>query len=233
MEGAEILYPEKYECHGHSELSLFKDMIGFEEFNAIDDSAIFDDLQEGTLLSILKDDLFVDLVPYQKGALLDQQEEPCVQQDFDVDKCNEISSSCEGSNKLSACGTMQCHGQPMQVSRKDDSAKQTQMGYRMTRKRMRRGSCQHGLGVKKQLSHMSNPKQLLEFVQHDHCYVASSKSVDTDRKQSGLLRERSSRSTSRESLEEGSNSDAGGIYIYISPTVEPLFCVSSTINQSC
>ena len=231
MDGTGNIYPDECESDGHSEPPLFENMIEFEEFNPVDDSAIntiFDDLQEGTLLSILKDELFVDLVPYQKGSFLDQQGE-CVQQtkeELDVDKFNQISqtsvlysSSCQETNKLNTCSMMQCHEQSTQPSQNVDAmhrAEPTQMGctsYRITCKKMKHGSCENALGVKKQLSHMVNPKRLLECVQHDHCYVGSSRSMeqeDADQKQRCSLSERSSRSASRESLGEGSNSDPGG-----------------------
>lgn len=228
MEGADNVYPDECESDGHSEPSLFKNMIGFEEYNPVDDSAIntiFDDLQEGTMLSMLKDELFVDLVPYQKEALLDQPGE-CEQrtkEELDVDKFNKISqtsvlysSSYEESNKLNTCSMMQCYKQSTLPSQDDDAmhcAEQTQSrSNQMTCKRMKHGSCESSIGVQKQLSHMVNPKQLLECVQHDHCYVGLSRTVEqeyADQKQRCLLSERSSRSASRESLGEGSNSDPG------------------------
>ena len=229
MEGAENIYHDECKSDGHSESSLFENMIEFEEFNPVDDTAIdtiFDDLQEGTLLSILKDELFVDLVPYQKRVFLDQQDKQCLQrtkEDLDMDKFSQnsvlSSSLCQESNQSSTCSMMQCHEQSTQASQNDGPmhlAEHTQMGctsYQMTCKRMKRGSCEDSLGGKKEPSHIVNPYQLLEYVQHDHCYVGSSKSIeqeDADQKQRCLLSERSSQSASRESLEEGSNSDPGG-----------------------
>ena len=216
MEDTENIDPDECESDGHSEPSLFENMIGFEEFNPVDDCAmntICYELQEGTLLSILNDELFVDVVPYQKSSLLDQQGE-CVQQtkeELDVNKFNQTSQT---RNKLNTCSIMQCHEQSTQPSQNDDAlhcAEQTQMGCTSYRMMCKHGSCEN-VGVKKQLSHMVNPKQLLERIQHDHCYVSSSKSMeeeDADQKQMCSFSERSSRSASRESLGEGSNSDPG------------------------
>ena len=238
MEGSETLYHG-----GHDDLSIFEGMVGFEDFNPMDDSAlttIFDDLQEGTLLSILNDELFDDLVASPKGTCAAQQlgenGEQSSTYSSSSDSCEEehptTASPVEtsGQTTRSLCSTrsigmmndvncevsppshnMQCSKESLQMADPTLLVKQATMSIDpTTRKRARHDSYENHSNCKEQkLSPVIDLQHLLECVQHDHCYTAAKEKNVIDDRRGSVMSERSTRSSSSDSLEEGSNSDGG------------------------
>lgn len=202
-------------------ISVFEDMDGFEGFNPMDDSSlneIFDDLQEGTLLSMLNEQVFDDPASYQNGVYAAQQTEECVQrgrEELDVHKLfSELNQSVCSINGLSEDkNVLKHHEHRSQINDPSNPVQSNCVSpilpsCQTTRKRVRRDSCEDSLGSKEEMYVMS-PQHLLECVHHDHCYVVAGRKECHGNDRRGSLSEGSVQSTSSESLEEGNNSDGG------------------------
>ena len=217
MASTETLYP--YECNGQSDISIFEGMVGFEDFNPMDDSSIttiFDDLQEGTLLSILKDELFDDILSNRKETCVTQQSEDQIKE---IDACTS-SNSCE-ENSFASSTEIQYYDEHMQLSCRSDNVHLLRVPDDtsvfacsldpMPKKRIKCENYENSVGREKRSS-VVNLQHLIECVQHDHCYTAAeikNKKMKSSTRRGSFTSERSVRSTSSDSQEEGSNSDGG------------------------
>ena len=208
-------------------LCSFENIIGCEENNPIDDStitAMFDDLQEGTLLSTLNDRVFHDLVTDSKGSWVVQDlemsglVEQSITGNLDLDNLFE-NVSCRDS--LSVVSNKEMPTQNMMIDdtksakaeiesshlRSPENICSSSTVYQMGLKRVTSGSCDsHSSNKGDELSPAVSLQQQLDCVHHDHCYIMNVK--ESGNKQSSS---RSAYSSSSDSLEEGTNSDGGEV----------------------
>ena len=201
----------------------FEGIIGREERNPIDDStltAMFDDLQEGTLLSTLNNHVFHDLVTDSKGSWIAQDlemlemVEQSITGNFNLDNLFENIPSPGGSSEISNEETptlsvsksgmvMDDENEPPHLRPTENSCSSS-TAYQMSLKRGTSGSPSSSKGD--ELSPTIDLQQQLDCIHHDHCYTMNMK--EGDNKQSSC---RSAYSSSSDSLEEGTNSDGGEV----------------------
>lgn len=235
MEETEDIYPNDSESCQYSDLSVFEGMVGFEDFDPMDDSTvttIFDDLHEGTLLSILNDDLFNDLVTDQMEYCVVEQSgkgEKGKSSEVTIDELfNEMDQSrtCNSSfkyytenspitafSKVKHCEEhmLPSYGRESMQNQLTVSEGVCECTFDQTsQKGVKFASlCENEACKEQRLTPTIDTQYLLECVQHDHCYIGG----NNGGKRKGTAERRGSsmseQSTSSDSVEEGSNSDGG------------------------
>ena len=220
-------------CHTESDgkkdsLHNLEGMIGYGEFNPSDDSgltAMFDDLQEGTLLSTLNDQVFHDLATNSEGSWVALEISEKVDQSneaFNLDNFCETSSYSDNlsvSNGETQTAESVCLLKPIKVMnhmkpesepphlKLIESACSSSPVYRTSFKRVRSNSYEsHSSSKEQKLSTTIDQQQPFNCIQHDHCYTMNMKKEN----ESSSIAKRSACSSSSDSLEEGNNSDGGG-----------------------
>ena len=213
-------------------LCSFESIVGHEEHNPIDDStltAMFDDLQEGTLLSTLNNHVFHDLVTDSKGSWIAQDLEmsemieQSITGNFNLDNLFENASSRGSSSKVSNEETP-----TLSVSKSgmvmDDENEPSHLipAVNICSSSMRETSSSPSSSKGDELSPTIDLQQQLDCIHHDHCYTMNVK--EGDNKQSSC---RSAYSSSSDSLEEGTNSDGGEVQKQV------LICLYTTMHLWC
>ena len=196
-----------------------KSIVGYEEHNPIDDStltAMFEDLQEGTLLSTLNNHVFLDVVNTDSKASWIAQDIEMVEQsitgNFNLDSLFENTSflGCQVSNEETPIGAsikssvvMDDENGPSKVGPSENSCSSSN-AYKVSLERGTFGSPSGSEGD--ELSPAIGLQQQLDCIHHDHCYTMKEKESGNQQSSS-----RSACSTSSDSPEEGTNSDGGEV----------------------
>ncbi len=190
--------------NSETELNLFEGMDGFEKFNPLDDSsllAILDDLEEGTLLSLLGDESLVSEVSSEMNTKsFPQIEMEPVSQERDIeDLCaillNEELPPLQNNNEKP--------DNPSPAISTQTKANDTISKPLNTMKRPISDSSLESPLKRARL----DPEELLSSIRHDHSYAAPVCHVTSEK--AGKSHRMSPGSSSDE---EGSLSDAGMLY---------------------
>lgn len=183
--------------------------MGCEENNPIDDSitAMFDDLQEGTLLSTLNGHEFHDVVTDSKEGWVVQDldvsgmVEQTITGNFDLDSLFENGDAlCIVSNKETPTQNVVTDDTKSKKAESEPSHLGSTENICWSY-----DGCSGGKGD--ELSLAINLQQQIDCVHHDHCYTMNVN--ESGNKQSSS---RSAYSSSSDSLEEGTNSDGGEVH---------------------
>ncbi len=172
-----------------SDLNLFEGMDGFEKFDPLDDSsllAILDDLEEGTLLSLLGNETLVSDVAGEMRIDDKIDDFPLMVETREQPQCSPFTSSDILSHDILDNASSNSPAQIETVT--------------VLRKRSNKDSSKSPLKRAR-----LDTDQLLSCVQHDHSYATVSRHVT----EGGVAKELRTLVGSSSSDEEGSLSDAG------------------------
>ena len=221
-------------CHHDVKDSLctFESIVGSEEHNPVDDStltAMFDDLQEGTLLSTLNDHVFHDLVTESKASWTAQDlgmAEQSITGNYNLENLFENvsspgSSSREKSNEEMLTLSVSRSGMVMDDEpphlRLAEHSCSSLAAYQL---RLRRETSVNPSS--NELPPTVDLQQQLDCIHHDHCYTINVR--ERGNKESSS---RSAYSSSSDSLEEGTNSDGGNVQMQV------LICLGTLYRYWC
>ncbi len=187
-----------------SDLNLFEGMDGFEKFDPLDDSsllAILDDLEEGTLLSLLGNETLVSDVAGEMSIDGKMDDFPVMVEPREQPYCSPFTSSDVLSRDILINGSSSSPAQVDTVS--------------VLRKRSNKETSKHPLQETCQVSPLKRARldtdQLLSCVRHDHSYATVSRHVT----EGGVAKELRTLVGSSSSDEEGSLSDAGMCGVHV------------------